>query len=166
MHLSAPKAYTLTNPRSAHLNFGAEHVPSFPDAEVRLGSPEKSGNIPARSMSTPDGVRYLPTVTASPEPSVSSYTLCIRPLPNVGEPATTARQLSRRAPARISDAEADRRLTNTVSGKSCIPRTHITRLLSGIFCEGTVRCIRREKWLQMNRIDMDLIVIAIAGSWK
>ena len=67
-------------------------------------------------MSCSPGVTYLPTVNTRPDPSLNSYTLWIRPLPYVRDPATVARQLSRSAPVRISDALALRPLTRTVSG--------------------------------------------------
>jgi len=43
----------------------------------------KSGAMPSLSMSVSAGVRYFPFVMTMPEPSESSYTLCISPLPNV-----------------------------------------------------------------------------------
>ena len=43
----------------------------------------KSGAMPSLSMSVSAGVRYFPLVMTMPEPSESSYTLCISPLPNV-----------------------------------------------------------------------------------
>ena len=41
----------------------------------------KSGFKPSLSMSVLRGVKYLPTVSTRPDESLSSYTLCIRPLP-------------------------------------------------------------------------------------
>ena len=59
---------------------------------------------------------YLATVTKSAEPSSSSNTLWILPLPKVRSPIRVARWLSCRAPARISLADALPPLTSTARG--------------------------------------------------
>lgn len=59
---------------------------------------------------------YLATVTKSAEPSSSSKTLWILPLPKVRSPIRVARWLSCRAPARISLADALPPLTSTARG--------------------------------------------------
>ena len=43
----------------------------------------KSGFRPSLSISVLRGVKYLPTVSTRPDESLSSYTLCMRPLPYV-----------------------------------------------------------------------------------
>lgn len=52
-------------------------------AAMEEGMWRKSGRRPSRSMSVRAGVRYLPTVSTSPDESLSSYTLCMSPFPYV-----------------------------------------------------------------------------------
>jgi len=54
----------------------ASSLHAFSEASAAVGSGRvvKSGAMPKRSMSTPRGVRYFPTVMISPELSLNSYT--------------------------------------------------------------------------------------------
>lgn len=56
--------------------------------------------MPTLLMSVPAGVWYLATVTETAEPSESSTTVWIRPLPKVDSPAIEALLLSCKAPAK------------------------------------------------------------------
>ena len=54
---------------------GIRHPSSLCCALSNPGNMAKSGSIPCLSMSFNPGVTYLPTVSTSPLPSLSSYTL-------------------------------------------------------------------------------------------
>ncbi len=67
-------------------------------------------------MERPLGVKYLAVVSFSAAPLLMGMMVCTEPLPNVFVPMTIARPLSCRAPATISDAEAEPPLTSTTMG--------------------------------------------------
>lgn len=61
----------------------SRHASSAASAVLGSGRLPKSGAIPNLSMSTPRGVRYLPTVMIRPELSLSSYTDWIKPCTHI-----------------------------------------------------------------------------------
>ncbi len=79
-------------------------------------------------IDAPRGVSYLATVMTSPLPSARPNTPCTRPFPNVFFPIRTARQLSRRAEAKISDALAERPSVHTTRGSACVCFVYTTPL--------------------------------------
>ena len=62
---------------------GTMHAFSLLAAASGDGCCLKSGAMPSVSISVRAGVKYFPLVMTIPEPSDNSYTLCMRPLPNV-----------------------------------------------------------------------------------
>ena len=73
-------------------------------ATVGSGMLPKSGRMPSLSMSVLAGVRYLPIVTASADPSSSWKTPCMSPLPNVLQESHQQPSL----PDRLSSSDASR----------------------------------------------------------
>src|SRR3989344_6713535 len=75
-----------------------------------------SGFRPSPSRILPLGSTHCATVRFTEEPSRNSSICCTVPLPNVFSPMSFTPRLSRSAPARISEAEAEPLLTTMTTG--------------------------------------------------
>ena len=76
-----------------------------------------SGVMPCAWMERPDGVKYRAVVRRrAPFPWPRGIMVCTEPLPNDRVPTIVARFWSCKAPATISDAEAEPPLIRTING--------------------------------------------------